>query len=256
MIEKIKDYLVKIEKEKNIQILWACETGSRAWGFPSTDSDFDIRLIYVHKSNWYLNLIEQKDSIDLMFENNDIDISGWELKKSLNLLRKSNAPLLERIQSPIIYKRDKEFISELLSITQPYYSKIATMHHYLSMGKKFVDELENSSEYKLKRFFYTLRSAMVCKWIIEKKEIPPIEFKHIYDTLAIDKLLRNRIVDLIELKKTVGESYLHNGETELIEFIKSCLNEADKVKETLPTSNGNIENLNSVLRKYILKYDN
>lgn len=256
MIEKIKDYLGKIEEEKNIKILWACETGSRAWGFPSTDSDYDIRLIYVHKSNWYLNLVEQKDSIDVMFENNDIDISGWELRKSLNLLRKSNAPLLERIQSPIIYECDKEFIAELLSVSQPFYSKISTMHHYLSMAKKFVEELENSSEYKLKRFFYTLRSAMICKWIIEKEEIPPIEFEKIYNELTIDESLRNRIIELIKFKKTIGESYLHKGEKALVEFIKSCVNEAEKVKDTLPVSKGDIENLNYLLRKYIVKYDN
>jgi len=110
MTEKIKKYLTEIEQERNIKILWACETGSRAWGFPSTDSDYDIRIIYVHNTDWYLNLTEEKDSIELMLENNDIDISGWELKKSLNLLRKSNAAMLERIQSPIVYKKDDEFI--------------------------------------------------------------------------------------------------------------------------------------------------
>ena len=82
MSKRITQYLDKIEKQKEVKILLACETGSRAWGFPSPDSDFDIRIIYVHKKNWYLSLSEQKDSIDLMFENNDIDISGWDLRKS------------------------------------------------------------------------------------------------------------------------------------------------------------------------------
>ena len=101
MTEKINQYLDKIEIEKKVKILLACETGSRAWGFPSPDSDFDIRIIYVHKKDWYLSLNERKDSIELMFENNDIDITGWDLRKSLRLLHKSNPPLLERIQSPI-----------------------------------------------------------------------------------------------------------------------------------------------------------
>ena len=96
MINKIKHYLTKIEQDKDIKILLACETGSRAWGFASPDSDFDIRIIYLHKKDWYLSLNELKDSIDMMFENNDIDITGWDLRKSLKLLRKSNAALLER----------------------------------------------------------------------------------------------------------------------------------------------------------------
>jgi len=99
MIEKISKYLTQIELENKVKILWACETGFRAWGGASTDSDYDVRIIYVHKTDWYLNLAEQKDSIELMFENNKIDITGRELKKSLNLLRRSNASILERIQS-------------------------------------------------------------------------------------------------------------------------------------------------------------
>jgi len=78
MIEKMSKCLTQIELENKVKILWACETGSRAWGFPSTDSDYDVRIIYVHKTNWYLNLAEQKDSIELIFENNKIDITGWK----------------------------------------------------------------------------------------------------------------------------------------------------------------------------------
>ena len=98
MKEKIKQYLKEIEQRKNIKILFACETGSRAWGFPSPDSDFDIRLIYRHKKSWYLSLNEKKDTIELMADNNELDLSGWDLKKSLTLLSKSNPPLLEKIQ--------------------------------------------------------------------------------------------------------------------------------------------------------------
>ncbi len=109
MNNKIKQYLHELEKDQDIEILLACETGSRAWGFPSPDSDYDVRIIYKHKKDWYLSLAESKDSIDCFFEDNEIDISGWELRKSLRLLHKSNPPLLERIQSPIVYKSDTAF---------------------------------------------------------------------------------------------------------------------------------------------------
>ncbi|MBK7223959.1 MAG: nucleotidyltransferase domain-containing protein [Saprospiraceae bacterium] len=110
MNKKILEYLKKIQIEKEIDILLACETGSRAWGFPSPDSDYDVRFIYKHKINWYLSLKQQKDTIEVMYESNEIDLSGWDIKKSLNLLWKSNPPLLERIQSPIIYVSNKEFL--------------------------------------------------------------------------------------------------------------------------------------------------
>ena len=106
MDKKIKKYLKNIEEKFDITILLACETGSRAWGFPSPDSDYDVRLIYKHKRDWYLSLAEEKDTIELMLDNNEIDISGWDIRKTLRLLWKSNPPLLERIQSPIIYTCD------------------------------------------------------------------------------------------------------------------------------------------------------
>ncbi len=256
MTDRIKECIADIEKSRNIQVLWACETGSRAWGFASTDSDYDIRIIYVHKKDWYLSLSEKRDSIELMLDNNDIDITGWDLKKSLNLLRKSNASILERIQSPIIYKADPDFISELRGLAPTWYSKIACMHHYLSMSKKFISELEADREFKLKKFFYALRSASVCKWITDKETMPPIEFEKIYTNLNLDPKAVSRIEELIVLKSKIGESYMHAGEEMLLKLIKNFVEEAEKVKNHLPTSRGESEELSSLLRKYITKYDN
>lgn len=256
MTEKIIQYLDKIEKEKEIKILLACETGSRAWGFPSPDSDFDIRIIYVHKKDWYLSLSEKKDSIELMFENNDIDITGWDLRKSLRLLQKSNPPLLERIQSPILYKSDNDFLVEINELANSQYSRIATIHHYLSMAKKFREELKESEYYKLKKFFYALRSATACKWILEREEMPPIEFQKMIDGLNIESNLLNRIGELIELKATISESYLHKGENELISFIENCINSADEQRNSLPSSNGDVTQLNSFFLKMLSQNDN
>lgn len=255
MTEKIVQYLEKIEKEKEIKILLACETGSRAWGFPSPDSDFDIRIIYVHKKDWYLSLSEKKDSIELMLDNNDIDISGWDLRKSLRLLQKSNPPLLERIQSPILYKSDNAFLGQINEIANSQYSRIATIHHYLSMAKKFAEELKEKEEYKLKKFFYALRSATACKWILEREEMPPIEFQRMIDGLSIERSLLNRIGELIKLKATISESYLHKGENELLGFIDTCINAADEQRNSLPSSKGNVKELNSFFLKILSQND-
>ncbi|MFT5819893.1 MAG: putative nucleotidyltransferase [Crocinitomix sp.] len=256
MTEKILHYINKIEKEREIKILLACETGSRAWGFPSPDSDFDVRIIYVHKKDWYLSLSDKKDSVELMFENNDIDITGWDLRKSLKLLQKSNASIIERIQSPILYKSDPEFLGKINELANSHYSKIATMHHYLSMAKKFIHELKENEEYKLKKFFYALRSAVACKWILVKAEMPPIEFQKMLDELDIDPKLLKRINELIALKATISEAYLHIGEFELFEFIDACINAADEQRNTLPSSKGNMDELNTFFLKTISDNDN
>jgi len=255
MKEKINRYLDDIEKEKDIKILLACETGSRAWGFPSPDSDYDIRIIYMHRKDWYLSLSEKKDTINLMLENNDLDITGWDLRKSLRLLQKSNPPLLERIQSPIVYRKDDAFVDELTSLAQQHYSRIATIHHYLSMAKKFYDELKANQTYKLKKFFYALRSATACKWIMEKDEIPPIEFSKMLDGLDIPADLVKRINELIELKSGISETYLHQGEKELFDFIETQIRQAEEQKAGLAPGKGNLEQLNRFFIKTLNRHD-
>lgn len=251
MVEKIKKYLSELEKEKGIEILFACETGSRAWGFPSPDSDFDVRVIYKHDKNWYLGLTEEKDTIEYFLENNEIDISGWDLRKCLRLLAKSNPPLLERIQSPIIYKVDKEFLIGINSVAQKTYSRIATIHHYLSMAKKSYEEIINSEEYKLKKFFYALRASVACIWILEKEEIPPIEFGKMLNGLDLPTNLRIRIKELIDIKAAISEKYLHKGENELIEFMKTCIERAEIESQGLSASKLKMNDLNDFFIKIL-----
>ncbi len=249
MQEKIKKYLSDLEQEKGIEILLACETGSRAWGFPSPDSDFDVRIIYKHQKDWYLSLLEEKDTIEFFLDNNEIDISGWDLRKSLRLLWKSNPPLLERIQSPIIYKVDSEFLISINSIAQKTYSRIATIHHYLSMAEKAFDEVSSSQEYKLKKFFYALRASVACLWILEKEEIPPIEFSKMLIGLDLEENILARINQLIEIKSTISEAYLHTDEKELINFMQGCINRAEIESKSLPSSKGQMNDLNEFFRK-------
>jgi len=244
MKDKILQYLQQVQDEKEIEILLACETGSRAWGFPSPDSDYDVRFIYRHKKDWYLSLNEQKDTIEKMFENNELDLSGWDLKKSLNLLWKSNPPLLERIQSPIIYMCDNEFLKGINDLAQNSYSKIATMHHYLSMSKKMYSEVKDNPTVKLKKLFYALRTAIACKWIMEREEIPPILFQKMLKELDFEENIKQRIFELIDLKATKNENYLHNEEVAINKLIEKCIQDAEKVANSLPASKGKIENLN------------
>lgn len=113
---KIKSKLISIEKEKNIKTLYAVESGSRAWGFESEDSDYDVRFIYIHPSDWYLSINDKRDVIEYPIDENLIDISGWEIRKALRLFRKSNPPLMEWMCSPIVYHKFSGFIEKLRCI--------------------------------------------------------------------------------------------------------------------------------------------
>ena len=126
ILSRIHTELSRIEKEERITILYACESGSRAWGFESEDSDYDVRFIYLHPTPWYLTIQKKRDVIELPIEK-DIDISGWDVRKTLRLLRKSNPPLLEWLQSPIVYKKHSSFVDQLRDLMAEYYSPISCM---------------------------------------------------------------------------------------------------------------------------------
>ena len=184
-----------------------------------------------------------------MLEDNDIDITGWDLRKALRLMQKSNAPLIERLQSPIVYLENEAVHAELLELAQQFYSRIATVHHYLSMCKKCYEDVAGKDEYKLKKFFYALRTAVACQWICERDLLPPIEFVKMLDGLDFDAGLRQRIDELIVLKSTQNEAYLHQGEAALIEYIEQRIAATEEVAQTLPPAHGNSEALDTFFRK-------
>jgi len=255
MKQEIQKLLARIEEEYGIKILYACETGSRAWGFPSPDSDYDIRMLYVHPKDWYLQLGSPADTIDRMFADRELDVSGWDLKKSLGLLWKSNAPLLERMQSPIVYKSDEQFLFEFKKIAETAYSPVAVMYHFLSMSKKFQEDLINNDEYKLKRLFYALRTATATKWILEKSTAPKIVFWEMIEELDINEGLRERIQFLIALKATKNEDYIHSKEPLIENFIAQCIKNAEIGSKSLKGGNKDIEAMNTHFLNTLNRYE-
>lgn len=251
MDNNILEYIRQVENKYDVDVLLVCETGSRAWGFASPDSDFDVRFIYRHRKEWYLSLTEGKDSIDLMYDDGNMDISGWELRKTLRLLCKSNPPLLERIKSGIVYKSNPEFVSGINKLSDGMYSKVATLYHYIGMSRKSFADVENQDKYRLKKLFYALRASVACKWIIERNEIPPVYFLTMIKELDFEEKIKDRIAFLIEFKSKQDESYYHSGELELIDLIKELLDYADLNSKLMPSANGNLEELNVFFRQMI-----
>ena len=247
IINKLKE----IEKSRNVNILFACESGSRAWGFASPDSDYDVRFIYAKPLEWYVSLSEKKDSIDIM--DGDFDAVGWELKKQLKLMMKSNIPALEHLFSPIIYKGNALLIDEMRSIGLECFSPIKSMFHYLSMSKKYEEKL-HSETVKLKDLFYALRTSLAGKWILENNSLPPVVFeKMLY---LVDKNLENEIRNLMEIKSKNGESYLHPKNNEVVKLVSKLVNENNKYAKSLTSGKPNSERINSFLYKTLTNENN
>ena len=215
MKDKILEKLKEIELQKGVQLLYVCESGSRAWGFASPDSDYDIRFIYKHDLNYYLSLWEQTDVIEFMTED-DLDGSGWDLRKTLKLLAKSNAPLLEWLYSPVVYYQDEAFANEMRRLAEKCFSPIACLYHYLGTTKNFMDVC-TAEEVKLKSYFYALRTALAGKWIIERNSFPPVDFLELLPIVPLE--IQEKVLELMALKTTQNETYLHPKEVLITDFL-------------------------------------
>lgn len=124
-----------VERRHDVKVLFACESGSRGWGFASPDSDYDVRFVYVHRRDWYLRVEPQRDVIEKPIDD-VLDVSGWELRKALQLLHRSNPTLLEWLDSPVVYREDARWAPRLRSLATAFFSPMRGRHHYLSMAKK------------------------------------------------------------------------------------------------------------------------
>lgn len=204
IIKIIKSELQSIEKEFRVTVFFACESGSRAWGFESIDSDYDIRFLYYHDLDWYLSLKEKKDVIERPIDEK-LDISGWDLQKTLKLMRKSNPPLFEWLQSPVIYKEDLEISNILKEAFPKYYSSKNCHYHYLHMAKGNFREYLKGKEVWLKKYFYVLRPILACRWIEKFDKPAPMEFQILVERTLQDSQLKKDIYKLIERKKSGEE---------------------------------------------------
>jgi len=199
MTEEIKTELFKLEQQHNIKILYACESGSRAWGFASVNSDWDVRYIYIHHPDWYLSIDDKKDSQEIILPN-DIDLAGWELKKTLRLLRKSNPLLLEWLHSPTVYLQQFSTADRLRTLSKEYFNPKSCLFHYLNMADGNFKEFFTKDIVRTKKYFYVLRPILACDWIKQNNTMAPMEFQKLVESQVTDISVQTEIHNLLSRK--------------------------------------------------------
>lgn len=202
MKELILQKLEELEQKENIRILHAVESGSRAWGFPSPDSDYDVRFIYVRNPEFYLKLEKTRDVIELPI-NDMLDINGWDLNKTLRLLHSSNPTLFEWMSSPVVY-RQTDFIDQLRPIMDDYFSCKSGLYHYLSMAEGNYRDYLKGDMVRAKKYFYVLRPILACKWILRTRTKPPMLFSELVDA-ELEDALKPTVERLLDLKMNAPE---------------------------------------------------
>ncbi len=203
MRSEIERILNEIEEQNNVKILFAVESGSRAWGFASPDSDYDVRYIYVRRPEDYVRVDELRDTIEGPLDD-VMDFSGWDLRKALGLLRRTNPSLIEWANSPIVYRTTPQW--EHIAQEMPaYFDPLSNMHHYFSMAKSNWHRHFAAEYVKAKKYFYVLRPILCCRWLEQHGTHAPVPFDELQKATLPNELVQV-VNDLLEYKKTADES--------------------------------------------------
>lgn len=252
---QITNQIIEVCNEKSLTCLHAIESGSRAWGFASPDSDYDVRLIYKHDTDWYLRLISGRDTFEYI--QNDLfdvpfDIGGWDIRKALNLVYKSNAVIFEWLNSPIIYSSDEQFFYIIKELQHEFFDPKALFFHYRGMAKNAHASLKLDEPIKLKKWFYLLRALLASVWSLQETIHPPVLMSKMFS--LIDKDLQQEIFELIDIKKTVNENYQHQLSKPLQELTKKLWQKGNDLIESchFPDKHqGNIILLDEIFKKMV-----
>ena len=204
--QRIEAKLAEIEGQGSARIILAVESGSRAWGFPSSDSDYDVRFIYARRLDWYLSIEKRRDVIECPIVD-DLDISGWDIRKALQLLLKSNSTLVEWLTSPIRYREDEPAANALRDLAQSAEFQFPARFHYLRLGhSQFESNIAGRDAVRLKKYFYSLRPALSLRWLRTRSGWPPMDLPSLRDGLELDREVCDAIDELTVLKARQGES--------------------------------------------------
>lgn len=233
MRRRIEQELSAIEHEYDIRVLLAIESGSRAWGFPSIDSDYDVRFIYAHEMDTYLSIESPRDVIERPIDR-VLDINGWDLRKALRLLVRSNPVVFEWLASPIQYKSIEALVTRIRSLSDKTCFLPALAYHYDRMARHSFDEVRSQAEaISLKTYCYALRPCLARLWIRRFETAPPMDLPTLLEKNVVADDIREIIFELVELKAAGTEKTVASRVAALDDFISGVLSETT-IRPTMP----------------------
>ena len=204
VVAEIDDRLDRAGRENDVVIPWAIESGSRAWGFPSPDSDYDCRFIFVRPAADYLSLWQKRDVIETPLDK-IFDVNGWDLAKALRLLVRGNVVLVEWLSSPIIYRGDAGFRDDLLRLASEVSDPRLVGRHYLHVGRQ--QWPGPNAEVSLKKVFYAIRPAGALRWLRTHpgQATPPMDLPRLLEQSNVEDEVVAEAMQLIATKAVTRE---------------------------------------------------
>ena len=216
-------WLQRVEAEAGVRVLYAAESGSRAWGFASPDSDYDVRFIYAHPRDWYVSLTERRDVIERPLDEKLVDLVGWDLRKALRLALKSNPAFYEWLVSPVVYVPGS-FRDEARTFFEAHADIQTLARHYDSIARSQWRNIGDGADVKLKRYFYVLRPLFSIEYLCcTRGALPPMNLQELSQAIDLPVAAREDLDALLELKRVTPELGLRQRRPELDQWIRTAL---------------------------------
>lgn len=228
--KEILEKLQEIEAKENVKVLHAVESGSRAWGVESPDSDYDVRFVYVRPKDDYLKLEEMRDVIEWQLDD-VLDINGWDIRKTLVQFRKGNATLFEWANSPVVYKTTAEW-KNIYQSCQKYFSKKVALYHYYGTANSTYREYLQNPLVSYKKYIYALRPLLACRYIEENGAVPPVRFDELMKQNP-DNALSEEIARMLEIKAQSEEKALNPQMLVIQKYIEDNIAKYERLSKSI-----------------------
>ena len=253
--ERIHEVLAEIERDQGVRVLHMVESGSRAWGFPSPDSDFDVRFLYVHQRDWYLSLEEGRDVIERPPEKAGLDLGGWDLRKALRLFVKSNPPLYEWLTSRIVYACLGALADDMRTLAERHYSRKTMGRHYLNIAKgQHRTHLGDRETVPLKRYFYVIRPLCSLLWLRERDDLPPMSLPDLMAGVPLPVAMREATDELLAKKSVTSEMGKGARIAAVDAWAAAVIADAEALCNSLPATQSAVREVDDFYRSALVTY--
>lgn len=251
MRQRIEQELDRLAECESISILYACESGSRAWDFASTDSDYDVRFIYARALPDYVRLDVRRDVIEEPITD-ALDVNGWDMFKACGLLRKSNPPLMEWLGSPIVYRQQAEFAEPLRREAESHFSLRSCGEHYMSMAKRnFRGYIDGRDTISRKKYLYALRPIACARYLLAHGRFPPTRYAQTLAGIELPAQVQ-QCNDALLTAKAAGEELAKGPPIDVLsEYLRASLDELPESISALPHRRFPADALNQIIRNVL-----
>ena len=249
----IVGHLANLMQQHGCRLLFAGESGSRAWGLQSPDSDYDVRCLYAHPPHWYFSIEDRRETFETVFPD-DIDIAGYELRRALRLFSTCNVPINEQILNPISYGGDPVFLERMRALIPVYFNKNRTLLHYTNAAAQAMTQVQGLS-IGLHRIFYVIRPLLACEWIEKNNSMPPTEFQKLCEADFLPLPLLHEVTEIMQRKlmTVTVDKVSQQFSKDLLYWMTESLQRHQETLRLLPASPATVsfEPLNELFRAYI-----